>query len=65
MEMLDNTANPQTIARCERIIRPHIRRTPVIEVNGDEFGLPAAALSNLSCSSTRDRSRRAAPLPMC
>ena len=45
MEMLDNTANPQTIARCERIIRPHIRRTPVIEVNGDEFGLPAATLT--------------------
>jgi len=45
MEMPDNTANPQTIARCERIIRPHIRRTPVIEVNGDEFGLPAATLT--------------------
>ena len=36
MEMPDNTANPQTIARCERLIRPHIRRTPVIEVNGDD-----------------------------
>ena len=45
MEMPDNTANPQTIARCERLIRPHIRRTPVIEVNGDEFGLPAATLT--------------------
>jgi threonine dehydratase len=45
MEMPDNTANPQTIARCERIIRPHIRRTPVIEVNGDEFGLPATTLT--------------------
>jgi len=43
--MPDNTANPQTIARCERIIRPHIRRTPVIEVNGDEFGLPATTLT--------------------
>jgi len=45
MEMPDNTANPQTIARCERIIRPHIRRTPVIEVNGDEFGLHATTLT--------------------
>ena len=45
MEMPDNTANPQTIARCERLIRPHIRRTPVIEVNGDEFGLTAAILT--------------------
>ncbi|WP_426532587.1 threonine/serine dehydratase [Bradyrhizobium sp. McL0615] len=43
--MPDNTANPQTIARCERIIRPHIRRTPVIEINGDEFGLPATTLT--------------------
>ena len=45
MEMPDNTANPHAIARCERIIRPHIRRTPVIEVNGDEFGLPATTLT--------------------
>ena len=45
MEVPDNTPNPQTIARCERLIRPHIRRTPVIEVNGDEFGLPAATLT--------------------
>jgi threonine dehydratase len=45
MEMPDNTANPQTIARCERIIRPHIRRTPVIEINGDEFGLPVTTLT--------------------
>jgi threonine dehydratase len=45
MQMPDNTANPQTIAQCERIIRPHIRRTPVIEVNGEEFGLPAATLT--------------------
>ena len=45
MEMPDNTANPQTIAQCERIIRPHIRRTPVIEINGDEFGLPVTTLT--------------------
>jgi threonine dehydratase len=45
MEMPENTANPQTIAQCERIIRPHIRRTPVIEVNGEDFGLPAATLT--------------------
>ena len=45
METPENTANPQTIAQCERIIRPHIRRTPVIEVDGDDFGLPAATLT--------------------
>ncbi len=35
----------QAIARCEKIIRPYIRRTPVIEVDGGEFGLPAHKLS--------------------
>ena len=45
MEMPEDTANPQTIARCERIIRPHIRRTPVVEVNSEDFGLPAATLT--------------------
>ena len=43
--MSDHAANPQTIARCERLIRPHIRRTPVVEVDGEDFGLPAARLT--------------------
>jgi threonine dehydratase len=43
--MSDNTANPKTISRCERLIRPHIRRTPIVEVNGEDFGLPAATLT--------------------
>lgn len=43
--MSDNTVNPQAIARCEATIRPHIRRTPVLEVNAEEFGLPAATLT--------------------
>src|SRR5262245_56137515 len=30
---------PQRIARCESIIRPHIRRTPVIEVDTADVGL--------------------------
>src|SRR5215470_12181012 len=29
----------ETIAATERRIRPHIRRTPVVEVNSAEFGL--------------------------
>jgi threonine dehydratase len=45
MEMPDNAANPQTIARCEEIIRPHIRRTPVIEINAEEFGLSSMPLT--------------------
>ena len=33
------------IAETERRIRPHIRRTPVIEVDGGDFGLDAVRLS--------------------
>src|SRR5437763_6930845 len=29
----------KAIAATERLIRPHIRRTPVIEVDGSDFGL--------------------------
>jgi threonine dehydratase len=33
------------IAEVERIIRPHIRRTPVIDVDGADFGLGTVSLS--------------------
>src|SRR4051794_30359093 len=33
------------IAGVERIIRPHIRRTPVIDVDGADFGLDPVLLS--------------------
>lgn len=33
------------IAQCERLIRPFIRRTPIVEVDGTEFGLPDHALT--------------------
>src|SRR5947207_9592556 len=33
------------IAQAERLIRPHIRRTPVIEADAADFGLAAARLS--------------------
>ena len=32
------------IAETERIIRPYVRRTPVIEVDGADFGLPGVTL---------------------
>ena len=35
----------QEIAAAERLIRAHIRRTPVIETNGADFGLDAVRLS--------------------
>jgi threonine dehydratase len=34
-----------TIAQCERTIRPFIRRTPVIEVDGAEFGVAGHLLT--------------------
>ena len=34
----------QAIAAAERLIRPHIRRTPVIEVEGGDFGLESTKL---------------------
>ena len=33
------------IAQCERLIRPFIRRTPVVQVDGAEFGLPGHLLT--------------------
>src|SRR4051812_39091388 len=40
-----DAVSPQSIAQCEQLIRPHIRRTPVVEVDGREFGLPANSLT--------------------
>jgi threonine dehydratase len=45
MDAPGSTVSPQTIAHCEQLIRPHIRRTPVVEVDGREFGLPAISLT--------------------
>jgi threonine dehydratase len=35
----------EAIAAVERLIRPHVRRTPVVALDAIEFGLPAGALS--------------------
>jgi threonine dehydratase len=45
MDALGSIVSPQSIAQCEQLIRPHIRRTPVVEVDGREFGLPANSLT--------------------
>jgi threonine dehydratase len=39
MSNLSNAVNPEQIARCEKLIRPYVRRTPVIEIDGAEIGL--------------------------
>jgi len=33
--------NQDDIAQAERLIRPHVRRTPVMEVDAADFGLAA------------------------
>jgi hypothetical protein len=43
------------IRSAYEIIRPHIRRTPIVQVQGADFGVDTA-----TCS-TQDRSRHAAP----
>src|SRR5215204_1384622 len=40
-----DAVTPEMIAQCERVIRPFIRRTPVVEVDGREFDLPANSLT--------------------
>ncbi|HEY1299392.1 MAG TPA: threonine/serine dehydratase [Stellaceae bacterium] len=41
----DGAIGRDVIAAAERLIRPRIRRTPVIEIDGADFGLPAVRLS--------------------
>lgn len=41
----DNIIDQGDIAQTERLIRPPIRRTPVIQVDAADFGLTAARLS--------------------
>ncbi|MBV8752549.1 MAG: threonine/serine dehydratase [Hyphomicrobiales bacterium] len=45
MVVLDNPVNRESIAAAYQLIRPHIRRTPVMEANGSDFGLDAVALT--------------------
>src|SRR5262245_17049019 len=44
MDVSSALVNRERIAECERTIRPHIRRTPVIEIDGAEFGLTSVQL---------------------
>ena len=41
----DDAITPQAIARCEQLIRPYVRRTPVIAVDRSEFGASAGPLT--------------------
>jgi threonine dehydratase len=33
------TVSREQISRCEKLIRPYVRRTPVVELDGADFGL--------------------------
>jgi threonine dehydratase len=39
MSNVSDVVNREAIARCEPLIRPHIRRTPVIAIDGAEIGV--------------------------
>ena len=44
MSSMSNAVSRQQISRCEKLIRPHIRRTPVIEIDGADVGLELSKL---------------------
>jgi threonine dehydratase len=44
MSNVSDAVNPGEITRCEKLIRPYIRRTPVIEMDGAEIGLASGKL---------------------
>jgi threonine dehydratase len=47
---LDTPITPDRIAETERLIRPHIRHTPIVAVDAADFGLAAAPLNlKLEC----------------
>lgn len=45
MDASADAVTSEMIVQCERLIRPFIRRTPVIEVDGAEFGLAGHSLT--------------------
>ena len=45
MDAPERLVTPQKIEQCEKIIRPHIRRTPIIEVEGRDFDLAIKSLT--------------------
>jgi threonine dehydratase len=45
MELPSNLISRDAIAAAYRVVRPHIRRTPVLEVNGSDFGLEPVVLT--------------------
>ncbi len=44
MSGVSTAVNRERIARCEKVIRPYVRRTPVIEIDGTDVGLDASRI---------------------
>jgi threonine dehydratase len=44
MSNVRNAVNPEQITSCEKLIRPYVRRTPVIEINAADAGLETRKL---------------------
>src|SRR5215467_14408492 len=44
MAGVSNTVSAARIAECEKLIRPHVRRTPIIEIDAAEVGLASGRL---------------------
>ncbi|HKF51132.1 MAG TPA: threonine/serine dehydratase [Candidatus Acidoferrales bacterium] len=42
--MLHDSVNPENVKRVNELLRPYVRRTPVIEVDGKDFGLPSVQI---------------------
>ena len=56
---------PERISRTEALIRPHIRRTPVLSVDMVDFGRAAFPVQlKLECLQLPVPSRHAAPFPI-
>jgi threonine dehydratase len=44
MSSMSNAVSQQQIRQCEKLIRPYVRRTPVIEIDGADVGLTSDKL---------------------
>jgi threonine dehydratase len=44
MPSASNAVSPEGIAHCEKLIRPYVRRTPVIEIDAADVGLQSSRL---------------------
>jgi len=44
MSNMSDAISPEHIARCEKLIRPYVRRTPIMEIDAADFGLKSNKL---------------------